>query len=98
MSMNGPPIAVCSTMKAIRIHSYGGPEVLANEDAPRPTTAKAEAEHTTLFTQAAQGLERLRGEAVIYYVCPTCGFTSAKAGLSLCPICSNPGDRFEEVN
>lgn len=59
---------------------------------------KAEAEHTTLFTQAAQGLERLRGEAVIYYVCPACGFTSAKAGLSRCPICLNPGDRFEEVN
>ena len=24
------------TMKAIRIHNYGGPEVLQDEDAPRP--------------------------------------------------------------
>ena len=24
------------TMKAVRIHAYGGPEVLAYEDAPRP--------------------------------------------------------------
>ena len=24
------------TMKAVRIHSYGGPEVLVYEDAPRP--------------------------------------------------------------
>lgn len=32
-----------STMKAVRIHSYGGPEVLAYEDAPRPTIAKGEA-------------------------------------------------------
>jgi NADPH:quinone reductase-like Zn-dependent oxidoreductase len=28
--------AVMHTMKAIRIHSYGGPEVLKYEDAPRP--------------------------------------------------------------
>ena len=26
-----------ATMKAIRIHAYGGPEVLKYEDAPRPT-------------------------------------------------------------
>jgi NADPH:quinone reductase-like Zn-dependent oxidoreductase len=26
-----------STMKAVRIHEYGGPEVLQYEDAPRPT-------------------------------------------------------------
>lgn len=30
------------TMKAIRIHSYGGPEVLAYEDAPRPEAAAGE--------------------------------------------------------
>lgn len=28
-----------STMKAIRVHEYGGPEVLKYEDAPRPTPA-----------------------------------------------------------
>src|SRR5687767_11211299 len=30
------------TMKAIRIHSYGGPEVLAYEDAPVPTPGPGE--------------------------------------------------------
>jgi NADPH:quinone reductase-like Zn-dependent oxidoreductase len=30
------------TMKAIRIHSYGGPEVLAYEEAPRPTPGAGE--------------------------------------------------------
>ncbi len=30
------------TMKAIRFHSYGGPEVLAYEDAPRPTPGSGE--------------------------------------------------------
>jgi NADPH:quinone reductase-like Zn-dependent oxidoreductase len=31
-----------STMKAVRIHSYGGPEVLVYEDAPRPTPGPGE--------------------------------------------------------
>ncbi len=26
-----------SSMKAVRIHAYGGPEVLIYDDAPRPT-------------------------------------------------------------
>jgi NADPH:quinone reductase-like Zn-dependent oxidoreductase len=30
------------TMKAVRIHSYGGPEVLVYEDAPRPTPGPGE--------------------------------------------------------
>jgi len=29
-------------MKAVRIHSYGGPEVLRFEDAPRPTAGSGE--------------------------------------------------------
>jgi NADPH:quinone reductase-like Zn-dependent oxidoreductase len=29
-------------MKAVRIHTYGGPEVLVYEDAPRPTPAAGE--------------------------------------------------------
>ena len=31
-----------TTMKAVRIHSYGGPNVLAYEDAPRPTAGDGE--------------------------------------------------------
>ncbi|MGH8608988.1 MAG: NADP-dependent oxidoreductase, partial [Gammaproteobacteria bacterium] len=30
------------TMKAVRIHSYGGPEVLQYEEAPRPKSAPGE--------------------------------------------------------
>ena len=30
------------TMKAVRIHEYGGPEVLKYEDAPRPKPAAGE--------------------------------------------------------
>ncbi len=58
---------------------------------------KAETEHAALFTQALKELERLRGEAIVYYVCPVCGFTAAKADGSRCPVCSHPTDRFEKV-
>lgn len=58
---------------------------------------KAETEHAALFTQALKELERLRGEAIVYYVCPVCGFTAAKADGARCPVCSHPTDRFEKV-
>ncbi len=59
---------------------------------------KSETEHAALFTQALQDLPRLRGGAIIYYVCLVCGFTSAKADAERCPVCSNPTDRFEKVS
>src|ERR1700690_3906414 len=31
-----------ATMKAVRVHEYGGPEVLKYEDAPRPTAGAGE--------------------------------------------------------
>jgi NADPH:quinone reductase-like Zn-dependent oxidoreductase len=37
-----PPHTNSQTMKAVRIHNYGGPEVLKYEDAPRPQPAKGE--------------------------------------------------------
>jgi NADPH:quinone reductase-like Zn-dependent oxidoreductase len=36
-------MAAVATMKAVRIHSYGGPNVLVYEDAPRPDPAAGEA-------------------------------------------------------
>src|SRR5438477_5227380 len=37
-----PPHTNSQTMKAVRIHNYGGPEVLKYEDAPRPQPGKGE--------------------------------------------------------
>ena len=34
--MGGSSQINAQTMKAVRIHTYGGPEVLKYEDAPRP--------------------------------------------------------------
>jgi rubrerythrin len=59
---------------------------------------KAETEHAALFTQALKDLERLRGGAVIYYVCPVCGFTAGKANSSRCPVCAVSTDRFEQIS
>jgi len=40
--MGVPPHTNSQTMKAVRIHNYGGPEVLKYEDAPRPQPGKGE--------------------------------------------------------
>ena len=39
---NDPANTKSQNMKAIRIHEYGGPEILHYEDAPRPKPAAAE--------------------------------------------------------
>lgn len=46
------------TMKAVRMHAYGGPEVLAYEDAPRPTLGLA-AGQSVLIHAAAGGVGSL---------------------------------------
>lgn len=58
---------------------------------------KAETEHAALFTAALRELTKLRGESVPYYVCPVCGFTTAKAEGPICPVCATVADRFERV-
>src|SRR6201981_710439 len=40
--MGIPPETKSQTMKAVRIHNYGGPEVLKYEDAPRPQPGEGE--------------------------------------------------------
>lgn len=59
---------------------------------------KAETEHAALFTQALRDLERLRGGPIVSYVCPVCGFISAKADGPRCPVCSVSTDRYERVS
>ena len=58
---------------------------------------RAETQHEALFTQALEDLQRLRGEAVVYFVCSDCGFVSARADAPRCPVCSTSAERFEKV-
>lgn len=53
-----------ATMKAIRFHSYGGPEVLVQEDAPRPEAAAGE----VLIRVHAAGVNPLDWKARAGYV------------------------------
>ena len=58
---------------------------------------EVEAEHARLYTKALNALDTLKGAAVAYYVCPVCGFTAARVDFDLCPVCSTPGEQYEEV-
>src|SRR6476660_4406427 len=42
LAKNDPARTKSQTMKAVRIHKYGGPEVLQYEEAPRPKPAAGE--------------------------------------------------------
>ncbi|HEY3926942.1 MAG TPA: rubrerythrin family protein [Candidatus Koribacter sp.] len=58
---------------------------------------EVEAVHAQLFRLA---LERLKFglEAVKYYVCLVCGFTTRDVEIAKCLVCSNPRERFEIVS
>ncbi len=50
-----------ATMKAVRVHTYGGPEVLVYEDVARPEEPAVDVDVRALFTGAVKpGLEVLR--------------------------------------
>lgn len=57
----------------------------------------AEAEHANLYADAMTNLAGLT-TARVFYVCPVCGFTTAKADLERCPTCTTPKERFEQIS
>jgi rubrerythrin len=57
----------------------------------------AEAEHAKLYVDALANLESMTASRV-FYVCPTCGFTSSNPNLDCCPTCATPKERFEQVS
>ncbi len=57
------------TMKAIRIHSFGGPEVLKYEDVPRPTPANGQV-LIRLRAASVNPLERAIRQGVMQQVMP----------------------------
>jgi rubrerythrin len=59
---------------------------------------KAEAQHFELFSQALEGLESMRGEGHIYYVCTVCGYTTAQPVTGNCVSCSSPAEKYEAVD
>lgn len=58
----------------------------------------AEEEHAKLFSAALAGLDKSKGSSgTAYYVCPTCGFTTAAVDFPKCPSCFSPKEKFEQV-
>lgn len=71
-----------------------------NKEAVRTFTfaRTAEAEHAKLYSQALQDLDKLRGEAQPYYVCPVCGYTTDKLDFEVCPSSGTPKERYEKIS
>jgi len=58
----------------------------------------AEAEHAKLYTRSLQNLDKVKGsKSTIFFVCPTCGYTTSEINFSDCPSCFTPGEMFEKV-
>ncbi len=58
----------------------------------------AEAEHAKLYTADLDDLATRKGAAPVkYYVCPVCGFTTAKRDVKNCPACATPSGKFREI-
>lgn len=82
------------------------PEFLAearrvgNRDAVRTfNLAKmAEAEHAKLYTDALANLEQWKGGPGTFYVCSTCGYTTANGKIERCPVDFTPKEKFETIN
>jgi rubrerythrin len=58
---------------------------------------QAEAEHARLYREALENLDQQKTRTK-FYVCLECGYTTANANFDECPVCSNPLDRFEEID
>lgn len=59
---------------------------------------QAEEEHARLYKSVLTRLDKLKGtSADVYYVCPTCGFTTHDYALAECPTCFTNKNRFERV-
>lgn len=57
----------------------------------------AEVEHAKLYTTALASIEVMRS-AQPWYVCPVCGYTTAKVDFERCPSSFTPAKRYEKVN
>ncbi len=57
----------------------------------------AEAEHAKLYTLALNSMESMRSKTD-YFVCPVCGYTTAKLNFKNCPSSFTPASRYEKIN
>lgn len=54
--------------------------------------------HEELYRKAANSLAKGKDAPVVeYYVCPICGYTHEGPMQGRCPVCNNPGEKFEKI-
>lgn len=58
----------------------------------------AETEHATLFAEAYNNLENMRGKSRTYYICTVCGYTMKQAPNRACYSCYSAKEEFEQVS
>ena len=58
----------------------------------------AEGEHAKLYRDALVNLDKWKGEKMMFYVCPTCGYTTTDPNLQKCPVDFTPIEEFEEIS
>ena len=58
----------------------------------------AEAEHAKLYTDALANIEKWRGGTTTFFVCPSCGFTTADPNIEKCPVDFTAKEKFEAVS
>jgi rubrerythrin len=54
--------------------------------------------HEDLYRKALENLEDGKEAKFDYYVCPVCGYTHEGPLEGKCPVCGNPGERFERIS
>lgn len=58
----------------------------------------AEAEHAKLYADALANIEKWRGGNTTFFVCPSCGFTTADPNIEKCPVDFTAKEKFEAVS
>ena len=58
----------------------------------------AEAEHAKLYTEALANLDQWKSGPGTFYVCSTCGYTTANGNIERCPVDFTSRDKFEAIN
>lgn len=107
------PVEVHSTLENLKVALAGEeyerdvmyPEFIKEAEAQNNPAAvrtfrfalEAEAEHAHLYALAIRTLEQWRTKTV-FYVCVTCGYTTADVNFVRCAVCGNPKERFEPVS
>jgi rubrerythrin len=57
----------------------------------------AETEHAKLYKEALNNMGKMKELSLNYFVCPECGYTTARIDLDKCPVCYTPKNKFIKI-